>query len=124
MPLPAFLLDDFRLTLLTLWPAVASHFVNFAPFVNLVRIRICQQISLMEKEISHKVHKGHKFPHKDRHGNLFRRYAQYSQRVWRKPVGELLRWNREFLLNRRDLGWFVQAVLSLQVRVGKDESLS
>jgi hypothetical protein len=38
----------------------AVLFVNFVSFVYFVRTNISQQLSPVEREISHKVHKGHK----------------------------------------------------------------
>jgi hypothetical protein len=57
------------LTLLALWREVASTFVNFVNSVSFVRTRIAHQFSLAEKEISHKVHKGHEV-HKQDHFSI------------------------------------------------------
>lgn len=54
------------MTILTLWRAVASDFVNFVDFVNLVRSRICFKFSLLEKGISHNVHEVRKVHQEDR----------------------------------------------------------
>jgi hypothetical protein len=54
------------MTLLAEWYVLVSDFVNFVDFVYLVRTNISHQVSLPEKEISHKVHEVHKVHNQDR----------------------------------------------------------